>query len=46
MRETFDMMDFVNASYAVGVICTLAMVAWSWLAMRRAEQRREETRAK
>jgi hypothetical protein len=46
MRETFDMMLFVNAAYVVGIGSTLAMVAWSWIAMRRAEQRREETRAK
>ena len=46
MRETFDMMLFVNAAYAVGVFSTLAMVGWSWIAMRRAERRREETRAK
>ena len=31
-------MAFVDASYAVGIVSTLAMVAWSWLAMRRAEQ--------
>ena len=46
MRETFDMMLFVNAAYAVGVVSTLAMVAWGWLAMRRAERRREETRGR
>ena len=46
MREAVDMMAFVDASYAVGIISTLAMVAWSWLAMRRAEKRREDTRGK
>lgn len=45
MRETFDMMLFVNAAYAVGIASTLTMVAWSWIAMRRAERRREETRS-
>lgn len=44
MREALDQWDFVAAAYAVGLAGTLAMVAWSWLAMRRAERRREETR--
>ena len=46
MREMPDMMAFVDAAYAVGVAATLVLVAWSWIAMRRAEQRREETREK
>jgi hypothetical protein len=36
----------VIAAYALGVGATLALVAWSWLAMRRAEKRREEARAR
>ncbi len=44
MREALDQWNFVIAAYAVGVIGTLAMVGWSWLAMRRAEKRREDTR--
>jgi nitrate reductase gamma subunit len=44
MREALDQWDFVIAAYAVGLGGTLAMVAWSWLTMRRAERRREETR--
>ncbi|QYU68709.1 hypothetical protein J4558_00725 [Leptolyngbya sp. 15MV] len=44
MREALDQWNFVIAAYAVGVIGTLAMVAWSWIAMRRAERRREDTR--
>ncbi len=44
MREALDQWDFVVAAYAVGLGGTLAMVAWSWLSMRRAERRREETR--
>ncbi len=44
MREALDQWDFVVAAYAVGLAGTLAMVVWSWLAMRRAERRREETR--
>nr|WP_166175689.1 hypothetical protein [Altererythrobacter segetis] len=46
MREALDPWPFVIAAYAVGIGATLALVAWSWLAMRRAEKRREETRAK
>jgi len=46
MREALDQWDFVIAAYAVTVIGTLALVAWSWLAMRAAEQRRERARQK
>ncbi len=46
MREALDQWDFVVAAYAVGLGGTLAMVAWSWLSMRRAERRREETRTR
>ncbi|WP_168194153.1 hypothetical protein [Altererythrobacter sp. TH136] len=41
MRETLDPWPFILAAYAIGVLGTLALLAWSWLAMRRAEQRRE-----
>lgn len=41
MRETLDPWPFVIAAYAVSVIGTLALVGWSWLAMRRAERRRD-----
>ena len=44
MREALDQWDFVIAAYAVGLLGTLAMLAWSWLAMRRAERRRDEVR--
>ncbi len=44
MREILNQWDFVVASYAVGVIGTAAMIAWSWLAMRRAEARRDRSR--
>jgi len=44
MREAFDPWTFVIAAYAVGVGATVAMVAWSWLSMRRAEKRRDESR--
>ncbi|MGB3377540.1 MAG: hypothetical protein WBH10_04110 [Allopontixanthobacter sediminis] len=46
MREGLDQQLFVVAAYAVGVIATLALVAWSWLAMRAAEKRRDEVRRK
>lgn len=46
MREGLDQQMFVVAAYAVGVIATLALVAWSWLAMRAAEKRRDEVRRK
>ena len=46
MREALDPWPFVIAAYALGVAATLALVAWSWLAMRRAEKRREEARGR
>lgn len=46
MREALDHWDFVIAAYALGVIGTLALVAWSWLSMRAAERRRDEGRKK
>ena len=46
MREALDPWIFVNAAYAIGVIGTLGMVAWSWFEMRRAEKRRDEVRKK
>ena len=44
MREALDPWLFVNASYALGIGATLALVAWSWLAMRASERRRKGTR--
>ena len=41
MREPLDPWPFVIAAYAIGVIGTLVLVGWSWLAMRRAERRRD-----
>ena len=46
MREALDQWTFVTAAYAVGVGATLALVLWSWWAMRRAEGRRDEARGK
>jgi hypothetical protein len=44
MREGLDPWLFIHASYALGVIGTLVLTGWSWLAMRRAEARREKAR--
>ena len=46
MREALDQWDFVIAAYAISVAATLALVVWSWLAMKRAERRREGARGK
>lgn len=46
MREGLDQYLFVVAAYAVGIAATLALVAWSWLAMRSAEKRRDKVRRK
>ena len=46
MREALDQWTFVYAAYAIGVGGTLAMIAWSWIAMKRAEARREKARRK
>jgi small neutral amino acid transporter SnatA (MarC family) len=44
MTESFDQWQFVIAAYAIGGGATLALVAWSWIAMRRAEKRRDKVR--
>ena len=46
MREALDQWDFVIAAYAIGVLGTLGLVAWSYYAMRRAEARRDKARGK
>ena len=46
MREALDQWNYVIAAYAVTVIGTLVLVAWTWLAMRAAERRREQGRRK
>ncbi len=46
MKEALDQWDYVVAAYAIGVLGTLAMIVWSWAAMRRAEARREQARRK
>ncbi len=45
-REILDQWQFVWAAYALGIGGTLATVAWSWIAMRRAERRRDRSREK
>ena len=44
MREALDQWDFVAAAYALAVGGTLALTAWSWLAMLAAERRRDAGR--
>lgn len=44
MREALDQWDFVVAAYALGIGATLAMVAWAWWDMRRAESRRDKVK--
>ena len=44
MREALDQWNFVLAAYAVGIVGTLVVVGWSWLAMRQAEARRDRIR--
>ncbi len=46
MRAGLNHWDYVIAAYALGIGATMALVAWSWLAMRRAEKRRERSREK
>jgi nitrate reductase gamma subunit len=42
--EAIDQSQFVAAAYAIGIAGTLLTIAWSWIAMRRAEARRERSR--
>lgn len=46
LREALDQWNFVIAAYAIGVIGTLVLVGWSWLAMRASEARRDKVREK
>ncbi len=46
MREALDQWLFVAAAYAIGIIGTLLLAGVSWLAMRRAEARRDKVRGK
>ena len=44
MREALDPWMFVNVAYGLTFAATLLLAGWSWLAMRAAERRRDETR--
>ena len=44
MREALDQWTYVMASYAVGLGGTLLLTAWAWIAMRRAEARRDKAK--
>ena len=44
MREGLDHWPFIWAAYSLGIGGTAAMVLWSWLAMTRAEARRDRSR--
>ncbi len=46
MREGLDHWPFIAASFALGIGGTLGLVAQSWLAMCRAEARRDKSRQK
>lgn len=46
MNEGLDHWPFVIAAYAIGVVGTLVMTAWSWLAMKRAEARRDAAKGR
>ena len=46
VREALDQWHFVIAAYALAIVGTLVLVAWSWNSMRKAEKRREEARGK
>jgi hypothetical protein len=44
MREALDEWAFVTAAYIIGIAGTLLMIGSSWIAMRRAEKRRDRSR--
>nr|WP_298930031.1 heme exporter protein CcmD [uncultured Erythrobacter sp.] len=44
MREALDHWDFVIAAYAIGLGALALLIAWSWMAMRKAEKRRDEVK--
>ena len=44
MREGLDQWTFVYVAYAVTIIGTLLVLGWSWLSMKAAEKRREDSR--
>ena len=46
MREALDMMPFVQGAYAVTIIAVVALLVSSWMGMKRAEKKREESRGR
>jgi heme exporter protein D len=44
MTENLNHWTFVTASYALTIAGTVVLIAHSWLAMRRAEARRDRSR--
>lgn len=44
MREGLNHWHFVIAAYVLGIAGTALLVGWSWIAMRRAEARRDRSR--
>ncbi|WP_239805546.1 hypothetical protein [Croceicoccus hydrothermalis] len=46
MSEGLDQWPFVFAAYAVGIGGTFVTAGWAWVAMRRAERRRDRARGK
>jgi hypothetical protein len=44
MHEGLDQWTFVYAAYAIGIGGTALLTGWSWIAMRRAEARRDRSR--
>ena len=46
MQEALNPWNFIAAAYVIGVGGTVALALQSWLAMRRAEKRRDKTRGK
>ncbi|MGB3739698.1 MAG: heme exporter protein CcmD [Pontixanthobacter sp.] len=44
MRENLDQWPFVIACFGVTIAGVLLLVGWSWVAMRRAEKRRDRVR--
>ena len=43
-REALNQWNFVIAAYVIGIAVTVGMIGWSWLSMRRAENRRDRSR--
>ena len=44
MREALDQWNYVLAAYVISIAGTALVIGWSWLAMRRAELRRDRSR--